>query len=168
MTFMEFESMDQAFAWMADQTERANAVLTEEQRQITYGDCWIRFWTPSLNDIIVIFGKVMTREEVHESEHRGAVAPFDIAEADATTQRVFEQHERGYLFGWAYSVIEPLGEPGDTHRAHVWPIGTDLFEAVKAVGWDIHHADLHPQHRMQIETAYQAYRAFALSTAGQW
>jgi hypothetical protein len=166
--FMEFDSIEQMSDWMADQTNKANAVLTDEQKGVTWGSHWVRFYFPGPTDLMVIFGYCLTRDEARESEFRDARNNQDRLEAEQTTAGIIANHERGYLFGWAYSIMEPAGEPGDTHRAHVWPIDAETFEAAKAVGWEVFDPDLDVRFKARIERAYQEYREFAVRTAGQW
>lgn len=139
MTFMDFGSLDEAFDFMTRQTEIANASLTPEQRSLTWGSCWFRPY-----EGIVIFGHVYTAEEFEQKErhsyHRGG--PLDAeeeAEFAYAKERVLDAHERGYLFGEAFSVWEPTGELGDTHRASAWPITERQFESARTAGWD--HTD---------------------------
>src|SRR5262245_1154722 len=98
--FMEFNSMEEAFAAMPEGTERANAVPSPAQTQITWGDYWVRFWG------VPIFGYIETRDDLALSEYGKNPDEERIAEADYTMARMIENHDRGYMFGKAYSVIE--------------------------------------------------------------
>ena len=131
-----FNSMEEMFDFMARATESANAHLADEQKALTWGSYWFRPF-----DDFVIFGYVFTQEEFEARErwsyHRGgALDEEEEAEFGFSKAHVLDAHERGYLFGEAFSVSEPSGELGDTHRANAWPITAEQFEAAKAAHWN--------------------------------
>jgi hypothetical protein len=41
----------------------------------------------------------------------------------------------GYLYGWAYSLMNPEGEIGITHKLHVWPLPCEVLVSAYKVGW---------------------------------
>ena len=134
--FMSFDSTEEMFDFMARKTDEANASLTDEQKSLTWGSYWFRPY-----EGIVIFGHVFTEDEFEQKErwsyHRGG--PLDEeeeAEFAYSKARVYDAHERGYLFGEAFSVWEPRGELGDTHRANAWPILQWQFVSAQSAGWD--------------------------------
>lgn len=122
--FRSFDSIADMVDYMQKQTEWANANLAPKQQAVTYGDHWARFDQKGF----VIFGKVATLDE--------ATGSTPSSEKDYELKSLTANHDRGYMFGKCYSVIEPTGEWGDTHRANLWPIPVEMFDAVKAVGWD--------------------------------
>jgi len=128
-----FASFEDALKFMADATDAANKNLAPEQRAITWGSYWLRF-APEYH--CVIFGRVMPMEELIDSEREAGAEPEEL---DYTREHYTEQHERGYLFGYAYSVMEPRGELGDTHRANMWPITQEQFEHAKDAEWELRH-----------------------------
>lgn len=144
MEIMQFDSFEDALAMMERNTEWANAHLHEAQRRVTWGGYWVRFY--DVPNKVLIFGRVFTEAEMEAGErvvHPGEDPDEAAADADATIARVRSAHERGYLFGMCYSVLEPDGEPGDTHRANLWPITQGLFDAARVAGWrldDLDHA----------------------------
>lgn len=129
MHVQSFDSWEEAQAAMRKAEEAANASLVEEQRRITWGDYWCRP-VPDLG--IFVFGQVMPLELVMQEEMAAGSDPEELAYTEASLR---EKHERGYMFGNAYSVMEPRGELGDTHRANMWPITEEEFEEVKQHGW---------------------------------
>jgi hypothetical protein len=147
-----FRSFDEMIEYMAEATNAANANLLPEQRALTWGSYWFRPY-----EDIIIFGYVFTEAELAERErysyHNGG--PLDEeeeAEFTWTIARTKENHERGYLFGEAWSVWEPHGELGDTHRASAWPISREQFEFARAAGWN--HLD--PSVRVWLEPLWHS------------
>ena len=118
-------------------TEYANEHLAEPQRTVTYGSYWARFY--DVRDRLVIFGYVDSLEEMEASERSLGAGDDEAAYIVADTER---RHEDGDMYGMCYSTVTPEGELGFTHRADLWPIDKDTFDAYRAVGWDVDHADL--------------------------
>jgi hypothetical protein len=155
---MEFGDFDQALQWMQERTEEANGQLAPEQQALTWGATWVRFY-----DELVIFGRILSREEMIEAESQ--VDDYEDpeeakAEAAETVARLLDSHERGYMFGKAYSVIEPDGEYGDTHRADMWPISEACFEDAQAERWE--PAKMEAEYQQELvaaSTAWMAHRA---------
>lgn len=130
MTFMEFDSLEAAQQWMADQTDRANEATSDRQKAITGGDHWVRLDYPEFE----IWGRVWTEEEFVASEK---AAGATRAELRYSLQVLRDSAERGYRFGIAYSTVEPGGELGDTHVYNMLPVPASLFEAARDCGWDL-------------------------------
>lgn len=154
MHFQSFDNLDDMFAAMAKATEEANSALSDTQRAITYGSCWVRF---AVDLGIIIFGKVATLEEITESER---LSGSDDAELAATLLMLQENHMRGYMFGTAYSIWEPQGELGDTHRANMWPITEPQFEMARAVDWNPAYIE---GRNGWLHEAYEDFRAWAIA-----
>ena len=129
----QFDSFDEALDAIAAARDAANATLAEEQKSLTWGSYFANFTTLPTADCVV-FGQTFTRQEVIDSERE---AGADAAEAEYTANHVGAGLENGYLYARCYSVIEPDGELGDTHRASAWPISKELFKAAESVGWDV-------------------------------
>lgn len=127
--FMAFDDMSDAFRWMEEQTNAANAALAPEQRALTWGSTWVRFYAPYR---IVIFGRVHEMDEVLAAERDLGAPPGEV---EWMRNRMIANHERGYLMGTAWSTIEPRGEDGDTHRANAWPCTAQLINEGREVGW---------------------------------
>lgn len=123
--FQSFDNLDDMYAEMNRRTEEGNAHLHDKQRSLTWGSHWVRFIHQMQPAMFAIFGRVWTREEVAASEDP------EVVEQTAANLG------RGYMFGTAYSTIEPDGELGDTHRYNAWPISEALFEAAREARWDI-------------------------------
>lgn len=159
MSFIEFSSAEDMFNWMAQRTDEANAGLAPEQTRVGYSDTWIRF--DHLDQFGVICGRVATLEEAVPPQ-----GPDDApGEAEAERARAVENHERGYLTGMAYSQVEPDGEWGDTHRANLWPLEPDLFEALRAVGW--RHEDLALADKIRVSIVFEQWRQHELALIAQ-
>lgn len=120
---MGFDSLEEMFAFMQAQEAEANEHLRPEQAEIR--DDWAhdRWWVrPYPEAGCLIFGEAWSRERVEAREPEAA-------------SHLREMRERGYLFGMAYSVLEPDGEPGDTHVANLMPISEQAFNEAKTHGW---------------------------------
>lgn len=154
MSFMAFENFEEMIEYMAKRTDEANATLAPEQRQITYGHCWVNFG--AMEQIgVPVFGRVFTEEEVFASEMGHAEGQAETAQSVLESTR--ENHERGYMYGDAYSRYYPRAESGDTHRADMWPITDALFHAVEAVGWDQNALEL--ADKIDLSIAFEQWRA---------
>jgi len=159
MEFREFDNIEDMLADMRLAENQANQGLAPEQEGVGYGDYWVRF----LPDRLVIFGRVMPKDEFINSE-RALADPDDAEFAEMELAGIIDHHEqsyaRGYRFGWCFSTVEPTGEPGSTHIANVWPIDKELYDQAEAVGWNI---DALPEDsKLDLEVAYQEYREHAL------
>jgi hypothetical protein len=162
--FKEFDSFEELVDWQQQQTAKANAILTDEQKSLTWGSDWVRFWDAGAGDLLVIFGHCHTLAEFEPIEKAAGCTAKEWDEY--TVPRLIDALDNGYMYGMAYSIIEPTGEPGDTHRAHCWPISRELFDAAQQAEWDINNLSL--EHKIELNVAYGNYRAFALATEGQW
>lgn len=161
--FISFESMEDAFEFMRKGEDYGNRNLHPKQAAITWGDYWVRFY--DLADRMIIFGRVETEAEVEASEMKGIDDIADPAERAIERAGVVEtmrtirySHGRGLMWGWAHSRL--YTDLGSTHRFYMWPISEALYDGVKAVQWDI-DAITDPDHRRELEAAWQEYRAHA-------
>lgn len=149
-----YDSLEDALADITRNTNIANAGLAPEQRACTWGTYWVRF-IPTGQEMLVVFGRVQQLEETVEQEMvlENEMPGPDEAEVRATMQA---SHDQGYMFGRAYSVVEPRGELGSTHRANMWPITEDLYHAAQAANWD--PLSLQPRDLDQLQDVYTAVR----------
>lgn len=159
--FVSFNSIEEGVEFMRKQEEEANKHVHPKQRAVTWGDCWIRFL---VQYDIIIFGKALDADYYQQMIDK-AVDEEDKAEWEFERKQVTDAWERGYVYGWAWSIIEPAGEPGSTHMVNLWPIPEALFEKAKAVGWIAH--DLDDDTKEEINGIYQEYREHVLSEAGR-
>lgn len=162
--FIPFETMEDAFDFMRRGDEYGNRNLHPKQQAITWGDYWIRF--VDMHDRLVVFGYIQTLDEVREAEEKymdRTGTAEERAESEAELQYALqstkESHERGYMFGWAYSKIDK--DLGSTHRFNMWPISKELYEAAREAEWDIDR--IHEDYRPQLEEAYTGYREHAIA-----
>lgn len=147
-----FASFEEAQDFLRRANDAADAQLTNEQRRVSYGDTWVRFY--DVVNRIVIFGRVETLAEIAEAEARLGAGPAEVANVLRHTEEL-ESHN--LLFGYCYSIIERLGELGSTHRANLWPCPPELFEAARLCVWEVDH--LAPHHKAQLEALYVEWRA---------
>jgi hypothetical protein len=143
-TVRGYTSLDAMLADMARATDQANAHLADEQRALTFGDYWvncdtlIRLGFPVFGHVVPLEEAVAKEASYYSSDEDAQSEGFASVEDMKRHKREFWKAnlERGYMFGPGYSVAEPEGEFGDTHRAHVWPISKEAFEAARAAKWD--------------------------------
>jgi len=162
--FMAFNSIEDAYDFMRRGDEFGNRNLHPAQQAITWGDYWVRFY--DVANRLIIFGYGYTYDEFVAAESEGMDAITDPEERMEREEElrysiasVRDSHERGYMFGWAWSKGER--DLGSTHRFNMWPISKELFEAAKAVDWDV---DRLPRGG-ELERAYQAYRRHVMNVA---
>jgi hypothetical protein len=129
MEVRTYGSFDDMMADMAKAEEAANAAILPSQTKIGWGDYWMRAM-----DDFVIFGSIYTREAAKAA---CIAAGGSEQECSAEDRRLVDSFERGYRYGWAYSVVVPDGEPGSTHISTMVQISADEFEEAKALNWDI-------------------------------
>lgn len=143
-------------------TEGMNRTLSAEQRTVTFGSYWARFY--DVRARIVIFGYVDSLAAMEESERRlGA----DDAEATYIRAETERRHHDGFMYGMCYSTIDPTGEWGFTHRSELWPISEELFEKYRAVGWDVDHPDLPWETKVELAVAYTDYATHVHGIEGE-
>lgn len=128
--FKSFDNFEQMQEYMAKAEEEANNALHPVQIELRDDVEHTRYWCRPYAELgILIFGEAWSVSQIRAKE-------------DAhITDRKTEVRARGYLFGYAYSVVEPDGEVGDTHVANVFPISEAAFEEARAHGWKAVKAD---------------------------
>lgn len=131
MEIIEFDNLDDMLAYQARLEEAAQQAILPSQRAMKPGDFWMR---PVDEMGIFVFGRWHTPDEVYEAE-REAGAPE--AEAQQARAHEAERAARGYMFGTAYSPIEPEGELGSTHVSLVWPISEGEFLNAQDHFWEL-------------------------------
>jgi len=163
--FRSFDSIEDAFEFMRKGEDYGNRNLHPKQAAITWGDYWVRFY--DVADRMIIFGRVETEAEVEKSESEGIDEMTDIHERAVARDEVMEtmrtirdSHERGLMWGWAYSKYDH--DLGSTHRFDMWPITEGLYNAAREAQWDV-DAIIDPVHRAELEQAWQEYRQHALA-----
>lgn len=184
-TIKQFSSFEEAMNAMAEAEAAANENLAPEQSALTWGSTWVRF--DHVPSGVLIVGRCATIEEVEAGERECApkiedypvetgppviVDEFtaDTAEFEGelagTLAQTRDSHERGYLFGRAYSAIEPDGELGSTHRANAWPISPECFDALRRASYHPHRLSLAaPALAAELESAYKAWAHHELAKA---
>lgn len=129
MTFQSFDSMEDMYEAMRIAEETANGLVTDEQRQIGWGDCWL-----SIAHDIVIWGRIWTMEELLASEKKAGATKADLRSMEIHETEMFA---RGYRFGKAYSIVVAEGELGSTHISTMVPIHEKAFDIAQDCHWDI-------------------------------
>lgn len=130
-----FESLDDMLNAMKQAENKANEMATEDQKQIGYGDYFIRIWEADRmfgGDDLKIYGRIMTREEFIKTEKDCGALDDELA---GTMQTHDSSYARGYRWGWCYSIVEPTGELGSTHVSVMRKIGKEEFEEAERKGW---------------------------------
>ncbi len=141
-------------------TEEANATLADQQRSVTYGSYWVRFY--SIEDRVVIFGYVEPLAEMEATERELGAGDEEAIYIKADTER---RHQNGYMYGMCYSTLTVEGELGFTHRADLWPIDETLFAAAQEVEWDIDSPLFYWEHKAALAVAYSQYRTHIFDLA---
>jgi hypothetical protein len=138
-----YDTLEEAYADMANQEAAANERLLPEQRAMI--DCTDEqyFVNVAVNiQELFIAGEAWSsdradREEL-ESYHVKDVSELDDeqrAEFLYSRRMMRDSRKRGYIFGRGYSVIEPNGELGSTHVANMWPIDKAAFDEAREQKW---------------------------------
>lgn len=131
--FSNYKSLEEMLKDMREKEDAANSRLTKRQIELRddteHNRCWVRDW-----DGIFIFGDAWSHASCYESELRCGASK---EEAYESTLSIIESRKRGYLFGIAFSVLEPRGEIGSTHVSQVVPIERRLFDLAKRCSWSI-------------------------------
>lgn len=153
MTVIGFDNWDDMAKFLGAAEGQANERVVPEQREISYGSLWLRFYPLGPNDRTVIFGKVHTLEEIAAKEAELGAGPGEVQAVLAHTK---DMNTRGYLFGTCWSTIEPTGELGNTHRSEIWYCPPALFEHAEQCGWDIDSFE--PWAKQALDAVYQQWR----------
>jgi len=127
---------------MQDQSRRekeANAQLMPEQiamrDSIDAHQYWIHL-RPGLE--FPIFGDAWSLKVQAENDRQfypSVMTKEEKAEYKDSRDAYADSRQRGYIFGRAYSVVEPRGELGSTHVAEMWPISEAAFDEATAANW---------------------------------
>lgn len=164
-----FDSIESLFDAMHQAEQDANLTLAPEQQTLTWGS-YLTAFIPEASQLLVVFGRCWTAQEWLDSERRAMldqgddpIEPVFAAELEAVHRQMLDAHERGYLFGRYYSVVEPTGELGSLHRSRVWPTSELLFLAAQQAQWRI--SELRPAEFTELNAAYQAFAAHVRSFA---
>jgi len=161
MTSPYVRTIDDIGAFFEEQrlaTEDANSKICDRQKAITFGSYWVRFHVMPPGIVIVIAGRVTTIEDFKTVEIEAGGSEEELEE---TLPQLQSRHDDGYMFGRAYSVLEPEGEYGSTHRSVMWPIDKSLYDALKANSWDFTNLD--DWEAAHLEDAYQSYRSWMIA-----
>ena len=150
----EFGSFEEAMDANRTATDAANSTLHPIQRAITFGTYWVRFY--DIQHRILIWGYVEPLQSVLDTEAALTEDDDDGPDQDEVREHTQRNHDRGYMYGRAYSLIEPEGEWGDTHRANMRPITQELFYAAKATRSNMDALDLYA--RQGLQQAYEGWR----------
>lgn len=131
MVVQSFDNFEDMMKAVNRGVERAKASATPRQNAITFGDYWM---APRPDWDLVIFGYVMTEDELYSSSAYNGVDPEEIEYEKAAMAASYAD---GFRFGRAYSVACPEGELGDSHVCTMIQITKEQFERAKDNGWDL-------------------------------
>jgi len=151
MNVLHFESRDEMLTYLAQAQAQAQRSMHHAQARITWGDHWVRFIDVAQAE--VEFGRVFLPDEVADLE---VAAGATAQEATTAVEDVTTGLANGYLYGVAHSSHFPDGEAGETHKASVWPIERDLFDAAQSVAWRIRLLPL--AQKINLELAFRQWR----------
>lgn len=149
--FIEFGSLDEMFAAQAEAEKVANDNVLPKQREITWGTYWMR----PTDDGIIIWGYVMTLDEVIQEEIEYSYPDEPEVDPTAIRSHFTERYERGYRYGRAHSLWCPEGELGDSHISVLWPITKEDFELAKTSGWNPGPTEMFNQMLRRVIHEYQ-------------
>jgi len=130
VTHMGFESTQELQAFLRQANRIANEMLAPEQRELTYGSCWIRFLGTGRQ---MEFGRVIRQEEVTLLMDETTVG--NVVEKREAAEEIALGIQYGYLYGWVFDRQRPRGELAITHKLHVWPISLDTLEEAAMFRW---------------------------------
>ncbi len=131
--FTAFTSFEEAQAALQHMEDRANADLIPAQ--IRLRDSFDEpIWWLRLTESFVEWGRAWTTAECRESS---LASGCTAAEADEETDSIVDARKRGYLFGIAWSILEPRGTLGSTHVSQALPISEALWELAESCRWII-------------------------------
>jgi hypothetical protein len=144
MSFMHgYKDIDEMFAHMAAAEKTAMERVLPEQRAMIDSSQEQWFLNLSVNpEELAIFGEAWSlrraRKEELESYHVQSVD--ELGEEDrhafhSSCKMMADSRRRGYIFGRAYSEIEPRGELGSTHVADMWPLTEAAFNEAREQDW---------------------------------
>lgn len=128
-----YADFEDALNDMARAEDAANAAITPRQhRHLAVAATNPTYWFRVLDNYLVILGESqpLTFQANREVELGGDEGEYGFA-----YERFEGRHERGYLFGPCYSVVEPEGELGSTHVSQVVWIDPPEFHAFRNGGW---------------------------------
>lgn len=147
MEIRGYDSYEEMQADMARAEAQANAGLMPEQIALRDDTEVDRYWFRPYPEMgMLIFGvawgfksacEVSAKyvPDIPQPDSRLDEYEESLDEAVYEIRSMVESRKRGYLRGWAYSMVEPEGEPGSTHVANTMPISREAFEEARAHGW---------------------------------
>lgn len=154
MNVLRFTNHAEMQAYLIQAQADADSAMHQNQRALTFGDHWVRFY--DLANGLIEFGRIATLQEVADHAiDNGATAEEAAEEVDDA-----EARERvGYMTGQAFSKLSVNGEWGHTHKSVVWPIESALFHQAAECEWKIDF--LPTSAKINLEIAFRAQRAHA-------
>lgn len=143
---MTFDSAEDMMKFMADSEDAAIASMTPRQHEhvkvaFTNPTYWFRVW----EGLLIVGESQPVEAQARREAELGGDYEYDL-------ERFTERHGRGYLFGKAYSEVEPDGELGSTHASEVVWTDPMVFQTLQKHGWSMERAqrELNPIHAMAL------------------
>jgi len=136
-------SLERMFVEMRARELRLNAMATEAQQRIGYGDHATLRWEGSGNPLepppCTIYGRIYTEAEYRRRECDAAAELSRQGEEARPVEESLAHrdasHRNGWRYGWWHSAIDPGGEPGEHHVATLTPITARQFRTARRDGW---------------------------------
>lgn len=153
MTFVSYDNLDEMMDDLARAERMANASILPRQARhlaaaIDNPTRWFRMW----GDVLIV-GESQSIK--HQAERELELGGDEEGDYDYQYAKFLERHQRGYLFGPAYSVITPEGELGSTHVSQVVWCDPDVFDVCKQHGWSLE--------RLRNELSHEKLMALAIT-----
>lgn len=139
MEVQSFDSWEDMQEAMQEAHDQWTVLTTEGQKVLQDGQA--HWWFQWENDYkIAIWGERWSLE--HYAEYlRGRAAEQTDPESAQKWLDDIENDKvalaRGYIFGMAYSEIEPTGELGSTHVSQMVEVPRETWELARSYDWDI-------------------------------
>jgi hypothetical protein len=124
--------------WMAQASLTAFENLHPAQQALTFGSTWVRF--VDVRNKIIEFGIVTSLAAIDRASEESE--SMNMEEKREARAEIINGIEVGYLYGWAYSRLEPRGVLGVTHKSYVWPIEEHVLHAARAARWQYDNMSL--------------------------
>jgi len=166
--FTQYDNLEEALEDMGKAEDAANRRLFPEQRAMIGCQDDQYFINIAVNiQKLFIVGEAWSSETANKNElecyakdEHGNLSDEGEAEFHHSCAMLRSSRRRGYIFGRAFSVIEPRGELGSTHVANMWPISKAAFEEAKNQNWqpDLHDPTKSPHLREALFILYMKYR----------
>jgi hypothetical protein len=141
VSFTDFEEMQE---YMAERSAAAFAAMTAHQRDLLDGRefYWFRYY-PEFGEGFTIWGHRESLEQIaarYEAKAAECVAKNDAEGAAEWRDSIVSDRASladGYVFGEAFSEVEPDGELGSTHAAVMIGVPAEWYAIAASCNWSL-------------------------------